>query len=60
MEKTKELELDIQYLKNAYSKSVLFYDTSIKKLKNNKKLIDKRKDFILSQFKIIFNSERLL
>ncbi len=60
MEKSKELELDIQYLKNAYSKSVLFYDTYMQKLKNNKKVINKRKDFILSQFKIIFNWGRLL
>ena len=49
MEKSKELELDVQYLKDVYIKSMHLYD---------RKLISKRKEFIYSQFKIIFGSGR--
>ena len=60
MEKSKELELDVQYLKDVYIKSMHLYDNLILKLKNNRNLISKRKEFIYSQFKIIFGSGRFL
>ena len=55
MEKSKELELDIQYVKSVMTKCVCLYKNTLKNVVNTDKIINKRKKFILFQFRNIFD-----
>lgn len=56
MEKSKELELDIQYVKSLMTKCVYLYKNTLKNVVHTDKVINNRKKFILFQFRNIFDT----